>query len=285
MEYKKGERVKHPGLPEWGLGEVLEDSRDDKVRIFFTGVGQKTLSLKYVEPIKIIGKEAEHLILDHLLIKATGESKYQSLQQSKEMFLKNFPDGFYGQAYIQGERNYKVAAHELAIDLLGREQLDRLTREKDYEEICKRALKIVNATNLIFPNEKMALKDGLKSQKNMALFSENLFQLLYGNGGEKERFTSFAETLDEIGAAKWTIQSYFLYILFPDKYIFLKPIVTQQAAEISAFDINYRPDLNWKTYKSVLDFAKYFRSELDDLKPRDMIDIQSFMWCIGPNNK
>ncbi len=283
MDYKKGERVKHPGRPEWGLGKVLEDRWDDKVRIFFTGEGRKTLSLKHVEPVKVSGAEAIHPVLDHLWIKEGGENKYQSLQTSKEMFLKDYPDGFYDQAYLNGERNYKVAAHELALSLIGPKQLEALLGQKDYEEICQRALKVVNATKLIFPNEKLALKNGLKDSKNREVFSESLYQLLYGKAEVKERFISFARTLEGIKAAKWTTLSYFLFIVFPDKYIFLKPIVTQLAAEISAFEINYRPDLNWKTYQSVLDFSEYFRSELKDFKPRDMIDIQSFMWCIGPS--
>ena len=284
MDYKKGEMVKHPGMPEWGLGKVLEDSRDYKVRIFFTEDGRKTLSLKHVEPIKISGKEARHPVLDHLWIKDDGGSKYQSLKTSKEMFLRDYPDGFYDQAYLNGERNVKVAAHELALSLIGPGQLEALLGQKDYEEIGKRALRLVNATNLIVPSEKLALKNGLKNSENIKLFSENLYQLLYGKEGVEERFISFARTLEAIKAAKWTTLSYFLFIVFPDKYIFLKPIVTELAAEISAFEINYRSDLNWRTYKSVLNFSEYFRSELKDLKPRDMIDIQSFMWSIGSNN-
>jgi hypothetical protein len=284
MDYKKGDRVKHPGMPEWGLGKVLEDSRDSKVSIFFTGDGRKTLSLKYVEPVKISGEEARNPVLDHLWIKEGGDSKYQKLQISKEMFLKDFPDGFYDPAYLKGERNQKVAAHELALSLIGLEQLETLLGQKDYEEICKRALKVVNATNLIFPNEKLALRNGLKDSENMELFSENLYHLLYGKEDVAERFISFARTLEKIKAAKWTTLSYFLFIVFPDKYIFIKPIVTQLAAEMSAFEINYRPDLNWKTYRSVLDFSEYFRTELEDFKPRDMIDIQSFMWGLGPSN-
>lgn len=284
MDYKKGERVKHPSMPEWGLGKVLEDSRDYKVRIFFTGDGWKTLSLKHVEPVKISGAEAKHPVLDHLWLKEGGGSKYQSFQTSKEMFLKDYPDGFYDQAYLNDERNNKVAAHESALSLIGSEQLKALLAQKDYEEICKRALKVVNATNLISPTEKLALKNGLKDSEHMELFSENLYQLLYGNEGVEERFVSFARTLEAIKAAKWTTLSYFLFIVFPDKYIFIKPIVTEPAAEISAFEINYRPDLNWRTYRSVLNFSEYFRSELKDLKPRDMIDIQSFMWSIGSNN-
>ncbi|MBI5606826.1 MAG: DUF3553 domain-containing protein [Deltaproteobacteria bacterium] len=283
MDYKKGEMVKHPGMPEWGLGKVLEDSRDYKVRIFFTGDGWKTLSLKHVEPVKISGKEARHPILDHLWAKEGGGSKYQRFETSKEMFLKDYPDGFYDPAYLKGERNHKVAAHELALSLIGPEQLKALLSQKDYEEISKRALKVVTATNLISPNEKLALKNGLKDPESRELFSENLYQLLYGKEDVKDRFIAFARALEAIKAAKWTTLSYFLFIVFPEKYIFIKPIVTEPAAEISAFEINYRPDLNWRTYKSVLDFSEYFWSELKDLKPRDMIDIQSFMWRIGPN--
>jgi Protein of unknown function (DUF3553) len=283
MTYKKGERVKHPGMPGWGVGKVLEDSRDYKVRIFFTGDGQKTLSLKHVEPIKIFGAEASNPILDHLWINEAGEGKYQSLQTSKEMFLRAYPDGFYDQGYLKSERNHKVAAHELALSLISCEQLEALIGQKDYEEIGKRALKVANATNLIFPNEKLALKNGLKNSENMVLFSESLYQLLYGKEDVAERFISFARTLMAVKAAKWTLLSYFLFIVCPEKYIFLKPAVTRLAAEISAFEINFRPDLNWQTYKSVLDFSEYFRAELKDLHPRDMIDIQSFMWRIGPD--
>lgn len=34
MEYVKGEKVKHPKQDAWGLGVVLENPNDDKVRIF-----------------------------------------------------------------------------------------------------------------------------------------------------------------------------------------------------------------------------------------------------------
>ena len=43
MSLKKGERVRHPIKAEWGLGEVLEDSNGEKVRVFFVGTGEKTI--------------------------------------------------------------------------------------------------------------------------------------------------------------------------------------------------------------------------------------------------
>jgi hypothetical protein len=283
MQYKKGERVKHPIKVDWGLGEVLEDSSGDNVSIFFVGAGEKTISLKYVEPIKVEGDEANHPVLNNLKISNTSKGiKYQSLPQSIELFLKIFPEGFYGKKYADEERDYKMKAHNLACELLGNKDLEALLSKSSYGEICIRALRIVNATNLIFPNEKMSLKDGLGMEDRKKLFSETLYQLLYDNADLEERFMRFARALEEIGAAKWTTASYFLFIVFPDKYMFMKPTVTQNAAEVSAFEINYRPKLNWLTYKSVLAFSDYLKSELSELKPRDMIDVQSFMWCIAP---
>ncbi|MBI5584663.1 MAG: DUF3553 domain-containing protein [Deltaproteobacteria bacterium] len=285
MDYKKGERVKHPSRPEWGPGKVLEDSRDDKVRVFFSGDGRKVLSLKYVEPVKISGAEARHPILDHLWIKQDGEGKYQNPQKLTELFLKNHPEGFYGPSYLKTERNLKVAAHTLALDLLGPGPMNELINQKNHEEICRRALKVVQATKLLFLNEKTALQAALKDPKNIELFAESLNQLLYGDTELEARFKSFSRALAEIKMAKWTILSYFLFIFFPDRFIFLKPVVTQPAAELSAFEINYRPELNWQTFQSVLDFSEYLRSELKELKPRDMIDIQSFMWSLGTHKK
>ncbi len=78
-------------------------------------------------------------------------------------------------------------------------------------------------------------------------------------------------------AAKWTIITYFLFFAFPDEHMFTKPVVTQEAAETCAFELNYCPDINWLTYKCLLDFSRYLLVELSNLKKRDMIDVQSFI--------
>ena len=160
--------------------------------------------------------------------------------------------------------------------------MSELIEKGEFNEASRRAMRVVNVTNLIFPNEKMALNDGLSSEQHQKAFILALFDLLYGSEPLQSRFGGFASTLQDIGAAKWTTVTYFLFIVYPQRYVFLKPTVTQNAAGISAFEINYKPELNWRTYDSVLKFANYLREELSELKPRDMIDVQSFMWCIAP---
>ena len=98
MEYKKGDRVKHPTKADWGLGEVLENDNGETIRVFFVGAGEKVLSLKYVEPLKVAEDESAHPVLDNLKISKSGSGiKYQSLPQSIQFFREHFPEGFYGE--------------------------------------------------------------------------------------------------------------------------------------------------------------------------------------------
>ena len=87
--------------------------------------------------------------------------------------------------------------------------------------------------------------------------------------------------LDEVGAPKWTVATYFPFLLYPDRHQFIKPKNSQNAARICAFDIKYSPKLSWLTYKQMLRFSDYLKSELAALEPRDNIDVQSFMWAIA----
>ena len=63
--------------------------------------------------------------------------------------------------------------------------------------------------------------------------------------------------------------------------MFLKPNVTRRAAEVYGFDFVYRSKPNWETYSCLLAFADHVRKHQRALKPRDMIDLQSFVWVQG----
>ena len=73
----------------------------------------------------------------------------------------------------------------------------------------------------------------------------------------------------------------FGFMAQPDRHIFLKPNVTRLAAARYGFDLHYRSRSNWTTYSQLLDLAEMVRFEQRDLGPRDLIDIQSFLWVQG----
>jgi hypothetical protein len=73
----------------------------------------------------------------------------------------------------------------------------------------------------------------------------------------------------------------FGFMARPKVHMFLKPTVTRAAAGAYGFDFRYESTPSWRTYAELLSFARTVRADLRDLKPRDMIDIQSFLWVQG----
>ena len=213
-----------------------------------------------------------------------------SFSQAIDNFLSFFPAGFHDPKYLNGrtgERQYKEEAHALMLELLDKDTFSALLDRGEIREIHDRAKRVVNKTNLISPYEKIWFSNGIASDVNQKRFAETFFDLLYGDGGMQVRFERFAELLSDIGAAKWPIATYFLFVAFPKTQMFLKPIVTQDAANVLGQEINYKPELNWMTYHQVLMLAERIGVELrkdgrEILAPRDMIDVQSFIWVTAP---
>jgi hypothetical protein len=73
----------------------------------------------------------------------------------------------------------------------------------------------------------------------------------------------------------------FGFIAQPRIHIFLKPNTTKEAARVLNLPFNYVSRPNWQTYADYLALAKKVRTGIRDLRPRDMIDIQSFLWVQG----
>lgn len=283
MRLKKGTRILHPKKPEWGIGEILQISNNEEVRVFFVNEGEKKILLKYVELEKIPVEEAEHPMLDNLDDSPElSDARYLSLSGAIEHFLNQFPGGFHGDKFMDTERKVKMEAHLLGTELLAKDRLAELLEAGEYWQICEYAKKVINKTTLIFPTEKAALKNALENEATQEAFAKNLYELLYSEEPIKERFVEFSRHLERINAAKWTLATYFLFIIFPEKYIFVKPTMSQNSANVSRFNLNFKTKLNWTTYESALKYANYLRRALDkEHSPRDMMDIQSFMWSIA----
>jgi hypothetical protein len=79
----------------------------------------------------------------------------------------------------------------------------------------------------------------------------------------------------------WPLVTVFGFIAQPDRHIFLKPNVTRIAAREYAFPFEYQSKPNWDTYASLLAFAGQVMRDQRALRPRDLIDAQSFIWVQG----
>jgi hypothetical protein len=206
--------------------------------------------------------------------------------ECRRKFLRFFPKGFQDEKYISWERGYKWEAHEQWEQTLARAEYRSLLKEGEYALIAARAVRLESRTNLLFSFEKMALRDAVKPLEGARLFAEGLFEFIYGTGSTAAKFERWCETVGSLPRKQtrvltWPVVTVFGFIALPLTHIFLKPNVTRTAARAYGFDFSYQSRPAWGTYTNLLQFAGQVRDDLQDLKPRDMIDIQSFIWVQG----
>jgi hypothetical protein len=207
-------------------------------------------------------------------------------QRCRRKFLRFFPDGFHDETYIDWERGYKASAHDAWESALSPFEMRSLLKKEEFGEIAARAARIEGKTNLLFSFEKMALRDALKTAKGAEAFANGLYAFLHGKGSERQRFERWIEVVAGLPRRQtrvltWPLVTVFGFIAQPEKHIFLKPNVTRIAARHYGFDFDYRSKPNWETYANLLAFAETVRADNADLRPRDMIDLQSFLWVQG----
>ena len=204
----------------------------------------------------------------------------------RRKFLRFFPGGFKDETYVAWERGYKWTAHEQWAETLGRDAYRALLRAGAFAEVAARAVRIESRTNLLFSFEKMALRDAVRDEAGARMFAEGLDAFLHGAGSAERKFERWCATVAALPRKQtrvltWPLVTVFGFIAQPDTHIFLKPNVTRTAAREYGFDFRYKSRPAWDTYASLLEFAAVVERDLGDLRPRDMIDIQSFMWVQG----
>ena len=206
----------------------------------------------------------------------------------RRKFLKAFPRGFRDPTYLDWERDYKWEAHERWDEALHPLKMRALAKEGKFDEIAGTAVRIESRSRhaMLFSFEKMALRDALRTRDAQRTFAEALYDWLHGAGAIETRFARWVGALATLPRRQtrvvtWPLITVFGFLAQPETHIFLKPNVTRIAARKYGFDFRYQSKPSWDTYASLLEFAEAVRRDLRDLKPRDMIDLQSFMWVQG----
>ncbi|MFL6227605.1 MAG: hypothetical protein ACJ741_02370 [Pyrinomonadaceae bacterium] len=206
----------------------------------------------------------------------------------RRKFLRHFPGGFRGEKFVEWERGYKWESHERWEAALNKDEFRRLLRAREFAEVAARAVRVEQQSrySMIFSFEKMALRDAVKSEAGARAFAEGLYEYLHGAGDVRRRFERWVETVAALPRRQtrvltWPLVTVFSFVAQPTEHIFLKPTVTKIAAQEYGYDFQYKSRPNWETYASLLEFAATVRRDNRDLKPRDMIDLQSFIWVQG----
>lgn len=217
---------------------------------------------------------------------AARRAPSRQASRARRKFLKHFPAGFRDETYLDWERGYKWNAHQRWQAELNQSTFGTLIEAGKFQEIAATAIRIESRTNLLFSFEKMALRDAVRSPAGAKAFALGLFDLLHGREPMEVRFSNWIDAIARLPRRKtrvltWPLVTVFGFIAQPRAHFFLKPTVTREAARRYGVELPYASRPSWPLYRGLLDFVAGVRRDIGDLRPRDMIDMQSFLWVQG----
>ena len=203
----------------------------------------------------------------------------------RRKFRRYFRAGFRDADYLAWERDYKWQAH-LQWEKELSQPVFRKLLHGDPLEIARRAVRIESRTNLLFSFEKMALRDAVKGAPALPGSLRRSMGCCTAAALLKRKFDDWCEALAKLPRRQtrvltWPLATVFGFIAQPRQHIFLKPMVTRRAAARCGCAFHYVSRPGGGPYAAYLKLARAVRSNLADWKPRDLIDIQSFLWVQG----
>ncbi len=299
LEVSAGACVRHLKRSEWGLGLVLSVRAGEKIDVYFEQhPSNRFVTLKADPALLQVSKSpptpALAAYLEGEKRRATKRARSPkthapppdiSHEEAVKRFLKLFPKGFRDPEYLEQERNYKLAAHDIFANGLPPSERAKLLRNGEIANLVDRLQYIESKTNLLFPTEKARLRDGLKDHQAALPFIGALFALLDAPSVNEGMFEAYARAVESLPAPggrvdTWPIATIFPFLAQPERHMFLKPIVTKAAAQRVGIDLFYKPEINWRTYSQLLKLAATLKEKLAPHGCRDMIDAQSFIWRV-----
>jgi hypothetical protein len=208
------------------------------------------------------------------------------IARARRKFLRAFPGGFRDETYVDWERDYKWQAHARWQENLPEAEFRRLIDSRRFEEAARIASAIEARTNLLFSFEKMALRDAVRSPVGAQAFATALFDFLHGSGSTETRFTNWVSAIAALPRRQtrvltWPVATVFGFIALPKQHFFFKPLVTREAFRRCGIPFEYSSRPSWPVYRRLLDGVQVVKREISPMRPRDMIDMQSFLWVQG----
>ena len=290
LQFPVGTLVEHPKKPEWGPGKVVKATAE-RLYIVWRDLPDREAK-KLIPSVLVLAVEQQDAILDNLppRVEKDGNlifpAKRVTFQEATDNFSRRFPQGFQDLAYIgtltEGERHYKWVAHEYFIERLGNGKFRELLAEKPIS-LGDEVIACIAKVNLLYTTEFLALKDALKEEDAAQKYLATLADLLEADLVSEEVFEPYAEAVCRLPAqrsrvATWPVTTVLPFLAKPQQHVLVKPEQIKKVADALGFEINYRSEPNWRTYRSVIQMAEAYKEKLAPLAPVDVIDVQSFFW-------
>jgi hypothetical protein len=194
--------------------------------------------------------------------------------------IQNWND-FSDPRFVKDEVDYKQATVSKARALLSEGELQKLIEEGKFDDFLDRLKTIGKDNNLLW--DIMPATGDLNIIRQPELdkpgFCREVFDLLYGSGPSHERLGRYTEYVKSKDLPnRWTFPTYFLFICHPDTEIFVKPTVLKWFFRFLGSEFDYSSVPTAENYTLIRETYHQLKDELKDFRPKDMVDIQSFVW-------
>lgn len=239
-----------------------------------------------INAVKLLDDPHKAIEAERVISAIALELEHRHLPGMIATFREKYPGGFYGEKQAVEERDYKVAAKQLCLELLAQDEFAQLLEEKNWGELQNRVKHVVTSTNLIQGSfEKPKLLEAINKIGNTQKFFSGLFNVLWGKADFYERFQRFCDMLSDLGLNKWTYATYFVFLVDQEHGMFVKPTVLKKSLEKSHYPLVYESTPSADLYRQIVKFSWWLFARISELQPRDLIDVQSFMWHMAPTGK
>ncbi len=207
----------------------------------------------------------------------------QRVQELVEVLKRRYPNwtGFKDADFAKDEITYKRATIAMAQKELSAAELKRLLDTGAFDEFISRLEAIGRDNNLLYQAVPTTGDLGILYHATLdkPAFCRAMFDLLHGPDAGHLRLTRYTDFVKGAGLPnKWTFPTYFLFVCHPESEMFIKPRTTRWFVEFAA---DYKAFASTPTpfaYVVVKQLAEQLLTDLSQFGPRDMVDIQSFIW-------
>lgn len=204
-----------------------------------------------------------------------GDPSFVGFDGAISRFLDIFPDGFRDVRYLAHERDYKVEA---------RDKLNSTVPVQDAVTgtgFAEHVLQVYRKTNIVHPVwEVPRMAEALHSSEGDILIQRIAAFTL----GDRSQLSAIARVAHRYGAAKWPIVTYLPFLWDSgQRHVILRhePTTTFASSVGHEFPHVYEAPLAPAVYDSLLDLFGRTEEAITELEPRDLIDIQSFIWVVS----
>lgn len=201
-----------------------------------------------------------------------------------------YPDwgSFDHPAFVVDEIARKRELVSRAEALLSAAALRELLSGWRYDELVQRLETLGKATNLLWnrvpQRGDLAILYG--SGLDRAEFAIQFQRLLYGGAATPLRIETFSNyTRRHYLPNRWPFPTFFLFLTHPDTELFVQPQVARWFLQYLGLPSVYTASPSAEVYSLLRRQATLLGDALQRYRPRDMVDIQSFLWICARESR